>query len=71
MGSMFINPIIILPKENIVMRVIVARYLNSITDLTSYFWPLEPVGALLNRLNGKYFTMNDLRSAYNQVRLTE
>ena len=71
MGSMFINPIIILPKGNIVKLVIGVRYLNSITDLTSYSWPLEPVGALINRLNGKYFTTSDLCSAYNQVPLTE
>ena len=41
MGSEFINPIIILLKGNIVELVIDARYLNSITDLSRYSWPLE------------------------------
>ena len=34
MGSSFINPVIILPKGNLVKLVIDARYLNSITDLS-------------------------------------
>ena len=71
MGSSFINPVIILPKGNIVKLVIDARYLNSITDLSKYSWPLEPIGSLLTRLNGNYFTTSDLCSAYNQVPLTE
>ena len=71
MGSSFINPVIILPKGNILKLVIDARYLNSITDLSKYSWPLEPIGSLLTRLNGNYFTTSDLCSAYNQVPLTE
>ena len=71
MRSSFINPVIILPKGNIVKLVIDARYLNSITDLSKYSWPLEPIGSLLTRLNGNYFTTSDLCSAYNQVPLTE
>ena len=63
MGSSFINPVIILPKGNIVKLVIDARYLNSITDLSKYSWPLEPIGSLLTRLNGNYFTTSDLCSA--------
>ena len=71
MGSEFINQIIILPKGNIVKLVIDARYLNSITDLSRYSWPLEPIGSLLTRLKGNYFTTSDFCSAYNQVPLTE
>ena len=71
MGSSFINRVIIFPKGNIVKLVIDARYLNSITDLCKYSWPLEPIGSLLTRLNGNYFTTSDLCSAYNQVPLTE
>ena len=70
MGSMFINPIIILPKGDTIKLVIDARYLNSITDLSSYSWPLEPLNTMLTRINGKYFTTSDLLSAYNQVPLT-
>ena len=51
--------------------VIDARYLNSTTDLSKYSWPLEPIGSLLTKLNGNYFTTSDFCSAYNQVSLTE
>ena len=71
MGSEFINPIIILPKGNTIKLVIDARYLNSITDLSRYSWPLEPIRSLLAKLKGNYFTTSDLRSAYSQVPLTE
>ena len=71
MGSEFINAIIILPNGNTVKLVIGARYLNSITDLSRYSWPLEPIGSLLSRLKGNLFTTSDLGSAYNQVPLTE
>ena len=71
MGSSFINPVIILPKGNIVKLVIDSRYLNSITDLSKCSRPLEPIGSLLTTLNGNYFITSDLCSAYNQVPLTE
>ena len=71
MGSEFINPIIILPKGSIVKLVIDARYLNSITDLSRYSWPLEPIGSLITKLKGNFFPTSDLCSAYNQVPLTE
>ena len=71
MESSFINPEIILTKGNIVKLVIDARNLNSITGLSKYSWPLEPIGSLLTRLNGNYSTKSDLCSAYNQVPLTE
>ena len=48
-----------------------ARYLNSITDLSKYSWPLEPVQTLLTRFDGVYHTTSDLASAYNQVPLSE
>ena len=56
MGSSFINPIIIVPKGEIVKLVIDARYLNSITDLSSYSWPLEPLPVLLTKIQGYYFS---------------
>ena len=43
MGSLFVNPIILMPKSDYVKLVIDARFLNSVTDLTNYSWPLEPV----------------------------
>ena len=71
MGSLFTNPIIILPKGDTVKLVIDARYLNSITDLSNYSWPLEQVQMLLTRHDGVYYTTSDLASAYNQVPLSE
>ena len=71
MVLLFTNPIIILLKGDTVKLVIDARYLNSITDLSNYSWPLEPVQILLNRLDGVYYTTSDLASAYNQVPLSD
>ena len=71
MGSLFTNPIIILPKGDTDKLVIDARYLTSITDLSNYSRPLEPVQMLLTRLDGVYYTTSDLASAYNQVPLSE
>ena len=53
MGSLFVNPIISMPKNDYVKVVIDARYLNSVIDLTNYFWPLEPVQMIMTRVNGK------------------
>ena len=55
MGSLFVNPIILMPKNDYVKLVIDARYFNSGTDLTNYSWPLEPVQMIMNRVNGKVF----------------
>ena len=71
MGSLFNNPIILLPKGDTVKLVIDARYLNSMTDLSNYSWPLEPVQLLLSRLDGVYYTTSDLASTHSQVPLSE
>ena len=55
MGSLFVNPIILVPKNDYVKLVIDARYPNSVTDLTNYSWPLEPVQMIMTRVNGKVF----------------
>ena len=39
MGSLFVNPNIRMPKNDYVILVIDARYLNSVTDLTNYSGP--------------------------------
>ena len=70
LGLLFLNPIILLPKGNYVKLVIDARYLNSITDLTNYSWPLGPVHMIMTRINGQYFTASDLSWAYHQVHLS-
>ena len=71
MGSECINPIIVLSKGNIVKLVIDSRYLNSITDLSRYSWPLEPIGSFITKTKENFFTTSDLCSAYNQVPLTQ
>ena len=70
LGSLFVIPIILLPKADYVKLVIDARYLNSITDLTNYSWPLETGPMIMTRIKGKYFRASDLSSAYHQVPLS-
>ena len=70
MGSLFVNPIILMPKNDYVKLVIDACYLNSVTELTNYSWPLEPVQMILTRVNGKFFSVSDLSCAYHQVPLS-
>ena len=70
MGSLFVNPITLMPKKDYVKLVIDARYLNSLTDLTNYYWPLEPVQMIMTRVNGKVFSVSDLSCAYHQVSLS-
>ena len=67
MGSPFVNPIILMPKNDCVKLLIDARNLNSVTDLTNYSWPLEPVQMIMTRVNGKFFSVSDLSCAYHQV----
>ena len=70
MGFLFVNPIILMPKNDYIKLVIDARYLNSVTDLTNYSWPLEPVQKIMTRVNGKFFSVSDLSCAYHQVPLS-
>ena len=69
MGSLFVTPIILMPKKDYVKLVVDARYLNSVT-LTNYSWPLEPVQMIMTRVNGKFFSVSDLSCAYHQVPLS-
>ena len=59
-----------MPKNDYVKLVIDARYLNSVTDLTNYSWPLEPVQMIITRVIGKFFSVSDLSGAYHQVPLS-
>ena len=70
MGSLFVNPIILMPKNDYVILVIDARHLNSVTDLTKYSWPLEIVQMIITKVNGKFFSVTDLSCAYHQVPLS-
>ena len=66
MGSLFVNPIILMPKNDYVKLVIDARYFNSVTDLRNYSWPLEPVQMIMTRVNGQVLLVSDLSCAYSQ-----
>ena len=66
MGSLFVNLIILMLKNDYVKLVIDVRYLNSVTDLTNYSWPLEPVQMSMTRVKGKVFSVSDLSCAYHQ-----
>ena len=70
MGTLFVNPIILIPKSDYVKLVIDARFLNSVTDLTNYSWPLEPVQMILTRMNGKFFSVSGSSCAYHQIPLS-
>ena len=59
-----------MPKNDYVKLVIDARYLNSVTDLANYSWPVEPVHMFMTRVNGKVFSVSDLSCAYHQVPLS-
>ena len=45
--------------------------LTSITDLSNFSWPSEPVQMLLTRHDGLYYNTSDLTLACNQVILSE
>ena len=70
MGSLFVNPIFLKPENDYVKLVNDARYLNALTDLTNFSWPLERVQMITNRANGKVFSVSDLSCAYHQVPLS-
>ena len=54
MGSLFANPIILMPKIGCGKLVIDGHYFNSVIDLTNFSWPLEPVQMIKTRVNGKF-----------------
>ena len=68
--SLFVNPIILILKNDYITLVIDARYLNSVTDLTNYSRPLEPMQMIMTRINGKTFSVSDLSCAYHLVPLS-
>ena len=57
-------------KNDYVNLVIDARYPNSVTDLTNYSRPLEPVQMILTRVNGKVFSVSVVSCDYHQVPLS-
>ena len=70
-GNTFINPVIFLVKGESLKIVLDDRYLNSLIDESKCNWPIEPIQVILTKINGKYFTIADMNSAYNQMPLEE
>ena len=70
-GNIFINPVIILAREESLKIVLDATYLNSLIDDSKSNWPIEPIQVILTKINGKFFTTADMKSAYNQMPLDE
>ena len=70
MGSLYVNPITLKPKNDYVKLVNEARYLNSMTDLTNFSWPSDPVQVIMTKVNGKILSVSDLFCAYHQFPLS-
>ena len=70
-GNTFINPVIILAKGESLKIVLDTRHLNSLIDESKCNWPIEPIQIILTKINGKYFTTEDINIAYNQMPLDE
>ena len=70
MGSLFFKLIIFMPKNDYEKLVIDAEHYNSVTDLPSHSWTLEPVQMIMTKVNGKVFSVSDLSCAYYQVPLS-
>ena len=50
--------------------VIDAQFLDSVTDLNNYSWPLDPVQMIMTQVNGNFFSVSDLSCAYHLVPLS-
>ena len=70
MGSLFVNPIILMTENDYVKIVNDARLLNSMMDLENYSWHLEPVQMVITTVNRKVFSVSDLSCASHQVPLS-
>ena len=53
-GTTYLNPLIIIPKGDTIKCVLDARHLNSNTEHSDEFWPIEPLAPQLARANKKY-----------------
>ena len=69
LGSEFINPLILLPKDDTLKLVIDARALNKMTRTWKDTWPVEPVSSQLDRVHGIWFSTTDMSFAYGQIPL--
>ena len=70
-GTTYLNPLIIIPKGDIIKCVLDARHLNSNTEQSDEGWPIEPLAPQLVRANKKYKCAIDLMYAYAHTPLDE
>ena len=70
-GNTFINRVIILAEEESFKIVLEARYINSLIDESKFNWPIEPIQVIRTKINGRYFTTADMKSAYKPNALDE
>ena len=70
-GTLFLNPMIIIKKNASYTFVLDARHLNSNTDKSFEFWPLEVLAAQLLRAHKKSKSAIDLMFAYAHATLVE
>ena len=47
-----------------------ARFLHAVTEVSKYHFPVLPVHVLISRINGKLSSTTDLSTAYHQVVFT-
>ena len=71
MGFKNNNPLIIMKKGDSIKLVVDARDLNSITDLSEYSFPIEPIDMQILQLWATLFSVADLQFAYGHVPLDE
>ena len=70
-GTIYLNPLIIIPKGDTIKCVLDARHLNSNTKQSDESWPIEPLAPQLARSNKKYKSAIDLMYAYAHTPIDE
>ena len=70
-GTIYLHPLIIIPKGDTIKCVLDARHLNSNTEQSDEPWPIEPLATQLARANKKYKSACDLMYAYAHAPLDE
>ena len=70
-GTTYLNPLIIIPNGDTIKCGLDARHLNSNTEQSDEFWPIEPLAPQLARANKKFKSAIDLMYAYAHTPLDE
>ena len=70
-GTTYLNLLVLIPKGDSIICVLDARHLNSNTEQSDEFWPIEPPTPQLARADEKYKCAIDLMYAYAHTPLDE